>query len=74
MAFGIKTKPGQEKMRKIIHESYKEELEGFLRRDNFNEVLYAFSTGTDQVSITTETPVVDKYKRKSFIILRIGSE
>lgn len=23
LAFGIKTKPGQEKMRKIIHESYK---------------------------------------------------
>jgi hypothetical protein len=61
-------------MRKIIYESYKESLEGFLRKENFNEVLYAFSTGTDQVSLTTETPVVDKYKRKSFIILRIGTD
>ena len=42
---------------------------GFLRPENFNEALYAFSIGTDQVSITTELPPVDKYKRKSISIL-----
>jgi len=31
---------------------FRDELTGFLRPDNFNECLYAFSTGTDQVSLT----------------------
>jgi hypothetical protein len=31
---------------------FREALDGFLRPDNFNEVVYAFSTGTDQVSLS----------------------
>jgi hypothetical protein len=61
-------------MKKLLYESYKEDLDGFLRNENFNEVIYAFSIGADQVSLSTETPSVEKYKRKSFIVLRIGSE
>lgn len=48
-------------------------LEGFLRQDNFIEAIYAFASG-DVVTLNKEPPIVDKYKRKSFIILRIGKE
>lgn len=44
---------------------FRDELTGFLRPENFNECLYAFSTGTDQVSLTVEVPSIDKYKKKS---------
>ena len=46
---------------------FRDELTGFLRADNFNECLYAFNIGADQVSLTTDTPSIDKYKRKSTI-------
>jgi len=45
-----------------------------MRQENFLEVIYAFSSGTDTVNLLTEPPSVEKYKRKSFVILRIGTD
>lgn len=52
----------------------KEALEGFLRPENFYEALYAFAPAKDSVTLVNEPPPLSKYKKKGYIILRVGKE
>lgn len=49
-------------------------MESFIRDQSFVEAVYTQTTGADQVSIFSDSPTPDKFKKKGFIILRISQE
>lgn len=74
LAYQIKTKPGIDKLKKYIQDNVpsKEAMDSFLRDQNFTEAVYTQSTGNDQVSIVSESPTPDKFKKKGTSLLIKG--
>lgn len=60
--------------RLLAKDENKDAIESFLRPENPCEVLYVIPQGQDMADVLQTFPVLDKFKKKAFILMNISTQ